>query len=110
MIMLELSAFDSFNVVWKISIVGLITFYIHEMIWNALPFKRDGFNELPLRSLIKTVSWRTYSFLIIAFLTWFFSKSSGSESILYSAVLNVLQLIFHYIHERVWNKIKWGRK
>jgi uncharacterized membrane protein len=108
--MLGLDSWTSFNMVWKISIVGLITFYIHEIIWSRIQFGKKQTFETPLRSLLKTVSWRTYSFLILAFLTWFFSKTSAEESLYYSAVLNILLLAFHYIHERVWNATDWQKK
>jgi len=61
------------------------------------------------RSLIKTVTWRvtgsSATFLIAYIMT-------GNFAI--AGVIGVVQLIsnsiLYFIHERVWNQIKWGKK
>ena len=60
------------------------------------------------RSLVKTISWRitgsTATFLISYLII-------GSVAI--SGTIALIQVTFntllYYIHERVWNKIKWGQ-
>ena len=60
------------------------------------------------RSLVKTISWRitgsSATFLIVYLI-------SGNISI--AGTIAVIQLtantILYYIHERVWNKIRWGQ-
>ena len=60
------------------------------------------------RSVIKTISWRitgSSATFLIAYLI------SGDMSI--AGTIAVIQLtantILYYIHERIWNKIRWGR-
>ena len=61
------------------------------------------------RSLIKTVTWRvtgsSATFLIAYIMT-------GNFAI--AGVIGIVQLIsnsiLYFVHERVWNQIKWGRK
>ena len=60
------------------------------------------------RSVIKTISWRitgSSATFLIAYLI------SGNMSI--ASTIAVIQLtantIMYYIHERIWNKIRWGR-
>jgi len=65
-------------------------------------------SDTPQRSLIKTISWRI-------------TGSSATFAISYavlgdfavSSTIAVIQLTFntllYFAHERVWNKIKWGR-
>ena len=64
--------------------------------------------ETNRRSLIKTISWRitgSSATFLIAYLI------SGDLNV--SGTIAVIQLtantILYYIHERVWNKIKWGK-
>jgi uncharacterized membrane protein len=60
------------------------------------------------RSLVKTISWRvtgsTATFLIAYILT-------GNLAV--AGVIGVTQMIsntvLYYFHERVWNRITWGR-
>lgn len=64
--------------------------------------------ETPRRSLVKTISWRitgsTATFLISYAIL-------GNISI--SGTIAVIQLTFntllYFLHERVWNRITWGR-
>ena len=65
--------------------------------------------DAPRRSLVKTVSWRitgsSATFAIAYILT---------GNIAVAGVIGVAQMItntvLYYVHERLWNQIKWGQK
>lgn len=66
-------------------------------------------NEAPARSVVKTISWRI-------------TGSGATFAISYavlgdfavSSTIAVIQLTFntvlYFVHERIWNLIKWGRR
>ena len=61
-----------------------------------------------IRSLVKTISWRltgTFCTFLISFIILGDITTSGT--------IAMIQLIFNtimfYIHERIWNIIKWGK-
>ena len=61
-----------------------------------------------VRSLVKTISWRltgTFCTFLISFIIL--------GDITASSTIALIQLIFNtimfYIHERIWNIIKWGK-
>jgi len=61
-----------------------------------------------IRSLVKTISWRltgTFCTFLISFIIL--------GDIATSSTIALIQLIFNtimfYIHERIWNIIKWGK-
>ena len=64
--------------------------------------------DQPRRSLVKTVSWRltgsSATFLIAYAMTGDFAVAG---------VISVTQMIsntvLYYCHERLWNRIKWGK-
>ncbi len=59
------------------------------------------------RSIFKSIVWRILATLngwIVAYL--FLHNLSSSFKI--AIVGNVTGFMLYYIHERVWNKIKWG--
>jgi len=61
------------------------------------------------RSLVKTVSWRltgSFSTFLISYVVL------GSFAIASSIALVQLiaNTILYYMHERVWNKIEWGKR
>jgi uncharacterized membrane protein len=61
-----------------------------------------------VRSIVKTITWRltgsSATFLIAYLLV-------GNFAI--AGVIGITQLVFntilYYFHERIWNRIKWGR-
>ena len=65
--------------------------------------------DTPGRSLVKTVSWRITgsgaTFLISWLITGDFSVA-GSIAV----IQLVSNTVLYFIHERVWNRISWGRK
>lgn len=66
-------------------------------------------SDSPRRSLVKTISWRitgSGATFIIAYLISGNIAMSGSIAI----IQIVANTILYYTHERVWNKIGWGKK
>lgn len=66
-------------------------------------------NVTKQRSLAKSMSYRVWgtltSFIVVYALT-----GDGTLSTLISFWETVLKVIVYYWHERVWNKVSWGRK
>lgn len=61
-----------------------------------------------IRKLSKSISWRIIGFISLTIITFLLTNSwklSGSVSLLHS--LN--QIILYYFHEKVWDRIKWGK-
>lgn len=73
-------------------------------------FDEDKNSEKPIRSIAKAVSWRivgTIDTLIVSYLVLGEGKFGEASAI---AVIDfVTKMILYFAHERVWNKIKWGR-
>jgi len=65
-------------------------------------------NDLKIRSLVKTVSWRITGSAATFFIAYLFT---GDLTV--AGVIGLVQLvsntILHYLHERLWNRIQWGR-
>jgi uncharacterized membrane protein len=59
----------------------------------------EGMTETHKRTITRAVVWRIIATLVTAI--W----AGWSGAIMANIVLTVL----HYIHERVWLKIKWGK-
>ena len=65
-------------------------------------------NETNKRSLIKTMSWRitgsSATFLISYIVSGSFAMASSIAAIQVTA-----NTILYFIHERIWNRIVWGK-
>jgi uncharacterized membrane protein len=56
--------------------------------------------ETHKRSIVKSITWRVIATLIAAY--WV-----GFEI---AILMNIVQTIAYYIHERLWVHINWGRQ
>ena len=61
------------------------------------------------RSLAKSISWRFFGNLI-SFIIIYGLTHNGKLALAASAIELVVKIVLYYYHERVWNKIKWGRE
>ncbi len=86
----------------------IFLYYLHERIWNIIPWGRSSRRPAHLRSLLKGISWRFFGSIDTTLISYLYSgnpwnslKVGGSE------VLTKIGLF--YLHERLWAQIKWGR-
>ena len=66
-------------------------------------------SDLQKRSLVKTVSWRitgTGATFAISYLVLGSFAVAGTIAV----IQLVANTVLYYIHERIWNVIKWGKK
>ena len=67
-----------------------------------------NFQEKPVRSLAKAISWRIVGSLDTIMLAWFFTNEIGiAVSIGLTEV--VTKIVLYYLHERAWSRISLGR-
>ena len=60
------------------------------------------------RSVIKAITWRAIATLTTMSLVYIFTGDltlTGTVGVFDVA----LKLLFYYLHERTWNRIRWGR-
>ena len=67
------------------------------------------FIEQKRRSIVKTISWRFWATLTTIALVFLFI---GEVKIAFSIgiIEVVLKMLLYFLHERTWNKIKFGKK
>jgi adenylylsulfate kinase len=66
------------------------------------------YKETKLRSVVKTVSWRFWATITtIALVFIFIGEVKVALSIGFFEV--ILKMMIYFVHERVWDKVKFGR-
>jgi uncharacterized membrane protein len=60
------------------------------------------------RSLVKAISWRIWG-TIDTFVISYIILGKAKLALAISSIEILTKILGYYIHERVWNKIKWGR-
>ena len=86
---------------------------VDQMILDKVASKKSSYeddrsSESPVRSVAKAISWRiigTLDTLIISYIL-------TGQLVLASSIASIdfiTKMILYFFHERIWNKIKWGK-
>lgn len=66
------------------------------------------FKESNFRSIAKTIGWRLIVLVLDFSIAYIFLKDL-SIATSFAIVKLVVATFAYYIHERIWNKINWGK-
>jgi uncharacterized membrane protein len=61
------------------------------------------------RSFIKAITWRTTG-TIDTFILSYLITGKAKLALAISGMEIFTKIFLYYVHERIWNKIKWGRE
>ena len=61
------------------------------------------------RSIVKMLTYRAILTALLAIISWIFTGNLGQATVI-TIVFSVSATAIYYLHERVWNGIKWGRQ
>jgi len=67
------------------------------------------YKESALRSAVKTISWRFWATVTTMVLVYIFTGALTIAAAI-GALEIILKIILYFFHERVWDKIRFGRK
>lgn len=88
--------------------VGFASFWVQEKLWNMVGWQRIDTKDTRIRSVTKTITWRLWSMLVL-FTVGLLLGLSTTHALEWTIVTNILFVVVHYTHERVWNLINWGK-
>ncbi len=71
-------------------------------------YKEDSKSEDPRRSIVKSISWRVIGTIDTVIISWIVT---GTLKLAFSIGVVELftKMVLYFFHERMWNKIKWGK-
>jgi len=61
------------------------------------------------RSFVKSITYRMAATIALGILSWVFTKSALQTSAI-TIIFTILATVIYYFHERIWDKINWGRR
>ena len=64
--------------------------------------------ESHTRAWVKSIVWRFLGIVILGFISWIITDSWKEMSMI-TLLFHSIRVILYYLHERVWNRISWGR-
>lgn len=82
---------------------------IEQLIDNDKDFKSDKQSEKPIRSIVKSISWRIVGTVDTILISWIITGKVTTALSIGGIELGT-KMILYFFHERLWNTIKWGKK
>ena len=81
---------------------------LSQNIGHKTSFEKDKTSEKPIRSIVKSLSWRIIGTLDTVLISWLVT---GALTVAFSigAIELITKMVLYFFHERVWNAIKWGK-
>ena len=72
-------------------------------------YSTDQLTEKPLRSIVKTISWRIIGTLDTIAISWILTGQVETALAIGSVEL-VTKMVLYFGHERIWNSINFGKE
>lgn len=86
----------------------VLLYFLHERVWNRIPWGRHNTKTTHIRSIVKGISWRFFGSVDTFILGLIFSGNLlASFKVSFTEVIT--KVVLFYLHERLWTAIKWGR-
>jgi uncharacterized membrane protein len=81
---------------------------LSQNIEHKASFEKDKTSEKPIRSVVKSLSWRMIGTLDTILISWLVT---GALTVAFSigAIELITKMVLYFFHERAWNTIKWGK-
>ncbi len=65
--------------------------------------------EAHKRSILKAVGYKSVSVALLAFLSWVFTRDLVHMTAI-TVTYEVIAIVGYYVYERLWDRVRWGRK
>lgn len=70
--------------------------------------KRD-FNEQSTRSIVKAITYRLLIIAATSIIVWIYTGDPALTTTI-TISTTISNSLLYFVHERIWNKIKWGKQ
>ena len=75
---------------------------------EQLPDQSTPRKEMLKRSIVKTVTYRVF-IIILDFVAIYVLTGKVTVALGFMLVSNLYTTVVYFLHERLWNKIQWGK-
>jgi uncharacterized membrane protein len=101
------------QIVGVTAIVSTIAYWLHEQVWSSGRWGRNKntritFTDNFSRTGMKLFTWRIV-ITITNFLIVYFISGSVRAGVEFMSIATAINIVLYWFHERMWNKIKWGK-
>ena len=95
------------------AVINSVLFWSHERIWNRAQWNRRSQDDLKFvegqpRTISKILTWRVLITASNFVIPYIITGSFGSAA-LFGGIATVVNMFIFWAHERLWNRITWGK-
>jgi hypothetical protein len=95
------------------AVANMILHWAHERAWNRAQWNRQPKDNLLFldgqpRTISKSITWRIL-ITINNFMIPFIVTGSWKAAAAFLTIATIINVVLYYAHERVWNKVNWGK-
>jgi uncharacterized membrane protein len=98
-----------FQVAAMALILGTVIFYVHDRLWDMIPWGKKDKIETQLRIIVRNVTYRIAVSCMHIF-NGYYASGDIWVGVKLAAMSAVSNSIIYFLHEEGWNFIPWGRK
>ncbi|MDG6225894.1 MAG: DUF2061 domain-containing protein [Candidatus Thermoplasmatota archaeon] len=66
-------------------------------------------NERKMRSLVKSITYRIICIMSLSIVTYIITRDLMQMGLIV-LIFQTIQTVLYYLHERVWNNVRWGSR
>ena len=74
---------------------------MHQLDWKYM-------KETRKRSIAKSILWRIICIIVSVFVS-FILTARWDLAVAIGTLYNIITMVLYYFHERVWNRVNWGK-
>lgn len=64
--------------------------------------------ETRKRSIVKSIVWR-FVCIVVSIVISYFLTAKWDVAVAIGSSYNITTMVLYYFHERLWNKVRWGK-
>ncbi|MEN8188006.1 MAG: DUF2061 domain-containing protein [Bacteroidota bacterium] len=98
------------------NIAKIVIYFFHERGWNLVKWGKrpcgtdeDKTKDTEKRSILKAATWSIVGAITTISIAYILTVPLKT-SILIGVIEIFTRFLFYFIHERFWNKVKWGKR
>ena len=84
-------------------------FIHHSKTRSKKGYTHDMATERPMRSVVKSITWRVVGTIDTIVISWIIT-GKVSMALTIGSIELITKMLLYFLHERIWNAIKWGKK
>ena len=94
-------------------IISTTAYWLHEQVWSRGRWGRNNnqsisFTDNFSRTGIKLITWRIV-ITVTNFLIVYFVSGNIKYGIEFISIATVINIVIYWFHERLWNRVQWGK-